>query len=374
MLKILHIIPSLHKGGAERLVIDICNELQKREAIDVRIVTFENTNEYGFLTKDLIINVIPSQYIPSLSGKSIKELDQLQTFVDDFIPDIIHTHLWKAEIISRQICTKKVKWFSHVHDNMPQLKKQFFPCSKRALTNMYERFVMLKKYKALQNQFVCISKDTLSYIRTNTSNTFVDSIHLLPNAINIKAFTRSNQNDEKVINTLTLVTIGSLVNKKNQKFLIPVVQDILSHGISVQLHVLGDGENKTALQDSIIKNKLEQNILLHGNVDNVQSFLWNADIYVHSATYEPFGLVLLEAMAAGLPVVCLDGGGNRDIIENGKNGFMIKEQNPIQFADKIVELVNNQKLYTLMSLYAQEYAKKFDIKEYANKLLKLYLN
>ena len=48
-------------------------------------------------------------------------------------------------------------------------------------------------------------------------------------------------------------------------------------------------------------------ITLHGNVDFVEKYLWDSDIYVHPALYEPFGLVLLEAMAAGLPVVSLDG-------------------------------------------------------------------
>ena len=51
---------------------------------------------------------------------------------------------------------------------------------------------------------------------------------------------------------------------------------------------------------------------------------------MHSASYEPFGLVLLEAMAAGIPCVSIDGGGNRDIIINGENGFIIEIQSAIE--------------------------------------------
>jgi spore coat protein SA len=98
--------------------------------------------------------------------------------------------------------------------------------------------------------------------------------------------------------------------------------------------------------------------------------LWKSDIYVHTATYEPLGLVLLEAMAAGLPVVTLDGGGNRDLIENGKNGFIINNQNPKHFAEKILEVKDNEE----MKKYNVKFAQKFDIDHYTHKQLELYQN
>jgi glycosyltransferase EpsD len=117
---------------------------------------------------------------------------------------------------------------------------------------------------------------------------------------------------------------------------------------------------------------LSQNVFFHGNVDNVVEFLSKADIYIHSATYEPLGLVLLEAMAAGLPVVCLDGKGNRDIIKEAKNGFMLNQLDPTLFADKIIILWENKKMYSQISEYAQSYASNFDIKNYVEKLIECY--
>jgi glycosyltransferase involved in cell wall biosynthesis len=78
-----------------------------------------------------------------------------------------------------------------------------------------------------------------------------------------------------------------------------------------------------------------------GNVNNVEQYLWDADIYVHTATYEPLGLVLLEAMAAGLTVVTLDGGGNRDLMIDGKNGYLLYDENQNLFVDKILNLWEN---------------------------------
>ena len=70
-LKVLHIIPNLLKGGAERLVLDICNELEKRVDVKVKLITFRNDNDYEFMSNELDHEVIPSRFIPSVSGKSI---------------------------------------------------------------------------------------------------------------------------------------------------------------------------------------------------------------------------------------------------------------------------------------------------------------
>ena len=79
-------------------------------------------------------------------------------------------------------------------------------------------------------------------------------------------------------------------------------------------------------------------------------------------------------MAAGLPVVTLDGRGNRDLIVQGKNGYMVYEQDAEQFADRILEIWNDQQKYKEMSVFAQEFASQYDIKEYVDKLLILYKN
>ena len=79
-------------------------------------------------------------------------------------------------------------------------------------------------------------------------------------------------------------------------------------------------------------------INFHGNVKNVKEHLSESNIYLHTATYEPFGLVILEAMAAGLPVITLNGKGNKDFIEQGVNGFIHANQDVELFANNIIEL------------------------------------
>ena len=171
---------------------------------------------------------------------------------------------------------------------------------------------------------------------------------------------------------LNLVTVGSLVKKKNHCFLIPVVKELVARGVDCELHILGEGHLRKNIEKSIQKHNLQNHIFLHGNT-RVQEFYWSADFYLHPALYEPFGLVLIEAMAAGLPVISLDGKGNRDIIKQGKNGFIL-DKKVKAFADVIVQIYNNKKLYNIMQKECIDTANSFDIKQYVEQLIQLYKN
>lgn len=370
-MRILFIIPNLRKGGAERLVLDICNELTNREGVVVKLITFTAQNEYVFLTQNIDWEIVPASIRLSLTKKNKLSVDQLQRSIEGFKPDIIHTHLFEAEIVSRSCSYPHAKWFSHCHDNMAQFRRFSFKTlfNKELLTNYYEKRFLFKRYKVNGgNHFIAISKNAESYFKSNVRSF---SVTLLHNAINYSHFYKPKELPIS-LTKVRLVNIGSLVDKKNQKFLIEVAGVLSVRNIDFELNLLGDGVNRTDIQQQITENKLNDCVILQGNVNDVEKYLWQSDIYVHSAIYEPLGLVLIEAMAAGLPVITLDGKGNRDLIEEGKNGYMLCSQNAEEFADKIMELWSNQDKYWEMSKYAQGYAKRYDIKEYVSNLLILY--
>ena len=370
MLRILHIIPRLRKGGAERLCLDICNQLQKRDGVQVRLITFSDENNYPLLTKDIDWQVVPASIQLSVFHKNVLNVDALQKAIEDFTPDVIHTHLFEAEIVSRSCYFPKAKWFLHCHDNMRQFRnfgiKTLF--NKQLLTNFFEKRYLFSLYNASGgNTFIAISHDTERYFR-KTARKY--NVQFLPNAIDYEKF--HCDNDRQPNTKLRLVNVGSYQAKKNQRFLIEVAKKMHERHIDFELNLLGDGEKFGEITSLIKNNCLEANVMQRGNVENVAEYLWQYDIYVHSAYYEPFGLVLVEAMAAGLPVVTLDGRGNRDLIVQGKNGYMVYEQDAEQFADRILEIWNDKQKYCKMSAFAQEFAKQYDIKPYVDKLLVLY--
>ena len=370
-MRILHLIPSLKKGGAERICINICSELQ---AIgnNVVIVILENANEYTELTKELNIKYINASYQPSILKNSQLNITGLQDFVNEFKPDVIHSHLYEADLIAFQIKNNfPVKFYSHIHSNRKELyRKNHGKTIKEKLSFYWERKLYLKLLNKKKVFLISISKDSY-YFALNELEIKKSQVTFLSNCINFKKF----EGETKTIENRTqlkFINIGRFVEKKAQNFLIDVCAILKKKKLNFELTFLGEGEEIKKVKEIVIKKNVSEHINFQGIVHYPEDFLSNSDIYLHSATEEPFGLVLIEAMASGLPVITTDGYGNRDLIIEGENGFMIWERNPEVFANKVIQLSDSPELYQRMSENAIKFASKFDIKPYCKKLIEIY--
>lgn len=373
-MKILHVIPELGKGGAERLVLNIVSELSKREGIIVKLITFRDTNSYPFLMDSIDWQIVPATLIPSITGKSRIEVEALKQAIQNFQPDVIHTHLFEAEIIVKEIPQKHTIYFTHFHDNMPPFKKlgiqSFFNKSK--LLRYFERRWILKKYQSVENYFIAISQDGLNYLHENLPIKLHKNIQLIPNAIEYDRFYVDRDYENKDNERWQLVTIGSLVPRKGHEFLIRVVKYLKENNYNVELKIIGGGTHKDQLLKNISRFGLTDSIQLLGYVQYPENYLKHSDLYIHAATHEPFGLVLIEAMASSLPVITTDGKGNRDLIIDGENGFLIESRDVELFASKVIQLLSNDDLRETMGKKAQLFSKEFAIEKYVDTLLNTY--
>ncbi len=355
------------------MCIDICAELQTRRDVDVMLLVLNNRIAYD--TSNVIrFEVVHSNVRLSVWKRNVLNVDDLLNAIQAFQPDVIHSHLFEAEIISRSIDYHCAKWFSHCHDNMWQLELPNIAMlfEKRKLTAFYERMYLLNRYrKNGGNLFIATSKDTEKYFN-RVLPADLRNVALLHNAVNTKKFTRPSGYSPKRIADLELVTVGSLVKNKNQMLLLNVVKRLIDKRHNVHLHILGDGRNREMLEEKTATLNISDAVTFYGNVANVEAFLWNCDIYVHSSLSESFGLVFVEAMAASLPVVCLDAKGNRDIIQNQKNGYILSKPDVADFADKVSLLFHDKVKYEQMKAAALVTATQFDIVSYTDKLLELY--
>lgn len=371
-MKIIHVIPSLDKGGAERLAADICKELSQREGVKVKLVTFRKDNAYSGSLKGMDVETVPAFVIPSITSKTRADVSRWMTLLDEFKPDIIHSHLFESEMVTRYELRREPVYVTHCHDNMAQLKKFSIQTvlSKKALTNFYERQIMLKRYRACDNHFLCISNNNYRYITSVLPPSLRRNAHLFHNAIHYKKF--SVANSERSIAPVRMVNTGSFIPLKNQILLVEVLKELKARGIPATVSFLGDGPTKEMVQRKVVEYGLTDHVTFAGNVEQVENYLREANLYVHTSYSEAFGLVLVEAMAAGLPVITLDGGGNRDLIQEGKNGYLLDKQDAALFADKIATLMSNEPLYRTMTRNAAEFAKGFNMPNYVDRLLDLY--
>jgi len=384
-IRITHAIESIALGGgAERLVMDLCKELKSRENISIQLLVFKSPSYYGYANAGLWEKEIAKFLTPVICNCVVKfnivgipnnNITEYVNQIKSFDPHIIHSHLLQPELITRAHLFKDVVYFTHLHDNLSLFEKKrlFKSTSRTDISNFFIRKWLMNQYEKCNNYFISISNDTFNYLDENLPDKLHTNIISLPNAIDTKRF--KNISSKKIASKeleLRLVSIGSLVPKKNQVFLIEVVKELERIGYSVFLKLLGDGSERIIIEQEIKGLGLGEKVELLGYTDDVEKELEWANVYVHAATYEPFGLALVEAMAAGLPVVALNGKGNKNLIESGKNGYLIEKNDPTVFAEKIVAIVANQTLYVSMSENAKDFAERYDIKNYVDRLLDIY--
>jgi glycosyltransferase involved in cell wall biosynthesis len=367
-LKILHIIPSLIKGGAQRMALNICQELTTCSKFDVQLVTFGTENNYSFLTKALNWKVIPSQVIPSISRESIVDVEGLQQFITNFQPDIIHSHLFETEMVLSHIkLPKKTKRIIHFHDNMVQYSHFSFGSffKKHLITNFLEKKIVLQSYPT-NTKALAISQNTFDFCKSVLPRKI--TVKLLHNAIDLNVF----KNKHIPTYSINITIIGSLVENKGHRLAIQTIYTLKKRGLEIKLFCLGEGTERAKLEALISELELKNEVELLGNQDHPELFLQNSFCYLSTSKSEAFGLTIIEAMACGLAVVCTDGKGNRDLIQEGENGFMVWERNPKLLADKIELLLKDETLRKEMGEKAHAFAQEFGMKKYVDSLVNLY--
>lgn len=372
-IRILYIIPNLKKGGAERLLLNIAAKINERKDAECCIIVLNEGNDYEALSANMPIELCHSKVKLSISKKHKADITHFIEIVERYKPHIIHSHLFEAEVLSRWHIFPHIKYISHIHNNEKQLRNFSIKTllNKERLTNFYEKKFILNRYKACNNHFIAISKTTETYLKKTLPKALHKNIKYLPNAIDYGAFF-FDRVDSGFTPTYNLITIGRLVKSKNQAFLVDVIAELHKKNKPATLNIFGVGPEYDNIQEKINRHGMEDYIKLCGTTDNIQDMLKSSSLYLHAATYEPFGLVLLEAMASGLPVVTLDGGGNREIMINGRNGFIIKKADPQLFAERVIETINCKPIYRKMGQNAQTYAKSHDIIDYTKKELSIY--
>lgn len=372
-LKILHAVYCLGRGGAEKLAIDITRQLATYDDVEVLLISFDKTVDYEYSTDGINYRFCPADVRLSLLKSSTSSIENYIEIVKKFQPDIIHSHRYLAEVISREYMEKDIVYFTHCHDNITQFRNFSFSTlfNKKLLTNFFEKMRLFSRYKKSNNQFIAISNDTKEYFESVLPRALKSNVHLLYNAID---FNRLNSiAHTRPLEKINLINVGNFSAKKNQIFLVEVMKQLREMEVEATLTCLGDGSEMEKVKEKVRQYGLTDSIHFAGNVSNIESYLKEANLYVHAAFYEPFGLVLLEAMATGLPVVALNGKGNRDLVCDDENGYMV-EAKPKLFAEKIISVFKDREKYEQLSKGAISFAAKYDIKEYAQRLLAFYRN
>ncbi|KXA97109.1 1,2-diacylglycerol 3-glucosyltransferase [candidate division MSBL1 archaeon SCGC-AAA259I09] len=166
-----------------------------------------------------------------------------------------------------------------------------------------------------------------------------------------------------------LISIGRLVKRKGYRYLIKSMQFIKDQ--SVECLILGDGPEKDYLKKFAKKIGVSDRVNFLGYITGEKKFqyLQNSDIYVLSSIHEGLGIVLQEAMQVGLPIVSTNHGGQVDLIDDEKNGFLIPPRDEKALANKVKRLLKDKEARQEMGRKNKKKIKEFK----PSKVVKKYL-
>jgi len=232
--------------------------------------------------------------------------------------------------------------------------------------------------------FVAISE----FVRRSLLKSGVPSTRtrLVYNGVDVEKCREKSESNINIINKYSygkynIGLFGCLVDWKGHKVFIKAIDILIrKEGMKeCKFFIVGDTPNKNShLKKELIslvdKLNLSDYVIFTGYQSNVYPLMKKMDIVVHASVRpEPFGRVIIEAMALGKPVIATDMGGPKEIIQNGINGILISPNDPFNLAEVIVELLKNKEKMNYISENAvKTVEKKFTLEKHVREIEKIY--
>lgn len=349
-MKVLHVIPSLRTGGAEKMLVDVVKE-QKSLEIDVSIFCMVKTSSKFEL---MIEGVAPIYFSNSKSPYSFHALTAFLKHLTKHKYEVIHSHLTPAQILclfASIFLSKKTTFITTEHST-----------SNRRRLNTALKFIDFFIYMPYKS-VICISEATGLALREWVGSTR-KKIEIVHNGIRISdysniRFTTRNAEAPKI------VSVGRLEVEKNQD---TIIEAFATYGKGT-LTFVGDGSRMEHLQGMIEKLNIQDKVFFMGNRDDIPDILASSDIYVQSSHWEGFGLAAVEAMASGLPTIASNIPGLREVV--GSAGILVTPALSLDLVQALISL-EDKHYYNSVSTSCRARSHEFDVRKTASEYIKIY--
>jgi len=315
-IKVLHIIPTLDMGGAERLVTDLCLRLDKQRFEPV-ILCFKRGGQWEQELRQAGIKVI-------VLKKRFKfdpiNLFDLWCVIRKEKPMLVHTHLG-GDIFGRLFAGLSGLTVISTEHNL----------------NKDESFVM-RMAKGVSAMYVSAIIAVSKAVAVDVAKRYAipkEKIHVIYNGIDISRFETAHIFSRPQVR---IGSIGRLAPQKGFDCLIDAMAMLKEENIECE--IAGTGQLREYLEKKINTYNLSKLIKLIGIQKDVPKFLQSLDMFILPSRWEGLGIVILEAGATGLPVIATRVDGIREIINDGVDGLLVEPDNPSDLADKIKSLLD----------------------------------
>lgn len=333
-------------GGGERVYCNWANILAENLGHEVVILSLEDADKTFYKLSPQIkivsLKLRPYRYYQHPIKRRLGMILHYQKDCK-IIGDFFHKEKFDCVIgIATNICML----LSNIRTNCPKIGTEHTEYNAPFFLLRYFRN---EKYKHLDHLTVLTEDDRKLYGR------FLKNVSVMLNPLSFTPNKISNLSNK------ILISVGSLSPQKNQKRMLEVFQKVHVVHSDWKLIIYGEGTLRTSLESYAVHLGIQDWVMFPGAVENVSSVLSESSIFLLTSKIEGFGLVLIEAMACGVPCVSFMAPGPNSIIEDGKNGYLIQQGDIDGFAKSVCSLIEDSNRRNAMGKYAQTCIQKYSI-------------
>jgi len=363
-MKILHIINNLGSGGAEKLIEDTLPIMNKYS--DVKIELLILTGENNVFDEKLRNSGIKIYNLEAINIYNPINIFKIRKSLKNNNYDLIHVHLFPA------FYWVTVANILNFKNRIPLIMTEHNTHNRRRKYNFFKIFD-----KFIYNQIdkiISISKDTQinlkEWLGVDKDN---NNFEIINNGINTKKFKNAKSYKKNDLlngyssGDILITMVGRFSEQKDQKTLIKATKNLPNE---FNLILIGEGNLKSDCENLVDDLKMNDRVHFLGFRKDVERIMKTSDIIVLSSNWEGFGLVAVEGMAAGKPLIASNVSGLRNIVKDA--GLLFEPKNAKQLTKLIKNLSEDQKFYDKISEKCLNRAESYDLKNMIDKQIDLY--
>lgn len=373
--KLLFLIESLSGGGAEKVLSVLLKHIDKTK-FDITLCTMIDTGVYAEEVRKYVkyISILGNSQKKGLLGKILYKI--LYLFIYKILPPKLIYSLFIPKKNDIEIafiegfCTKilshstnkKAKKIAWVHTDL---------INNHWITSIYKSKEEEKQSYQKYNKIIGVS---------DTATTVIKQLYNVNNAITLYNPIESNeiiaQSNEFVFlpiqtQAIRMVTVGRFVPQKAYDRLLRVINRLYENGYSIELWILGDGEQRHMLEEYIQTHSLNKIVTLWGFQKNPYPYLKHSDIFVCSSVSEGYSTAVTEALILELPVITTVCSGMDELLLNGKCG-LITENSENGLYEGIKHVLDNTSLLASYKQNILQHQERFLLSNQIAQIEKLF--
>jgi len=311
-VRILYLITELDPGGAEKALYQLVTGLD-HQRFQPEVACLIGRGEVGqWIERE----GTPVHYLET-------RLTRLWALMASGGFDVVHTFLFHANVLGRIVAR-----IAGVRSVVSSVRVEEPRRHHQALNTLTWR---------LADRIVCVSESTARFFCKST-HADAGRVMSIPNGVDASRFCGGGQaRTERSV----VASVGRLDSQKGYDVLIDAAKLCADRGVDAEFVIAGDGPQRQELEQKIAHHGLASKVELVGRTADVPGLLATADVFVSSSRWEGMPNAVLEAMAAGLPIVATTVGGTPEVVVHGQTGLLVSPEDARAIADAVAALISN---------------------------------